>query len=169
MIVRLVLAVVVAAALLGAALPVVEDARHDVATTTADRTVQSVADAITDLRRSSDPVPRGVPGATRVIDVEVPADGAVLIGAPATIDGGLAPAADGGTNGSAIDGPGVDVIAARVAARETARIRVPLDVRAVENGRVQSDGAGLAVRESGRVLFRYVLVGGEPTVTVASV
>lgn len=153
MIVRLVLAVVVAAALLGAAVPVVEDARHDLATTTADRSVQTLADAVEDLHRSSDPVPRGVPGATRVVEVEVPADGTITVGA-ATTD-------------PAIDGPSGDVIAYRVSPNATGRESVDVDVRSVENGRVSPDDA-LEIRETGRVVLRYVLVDGEPTVTVAS-
>lgn len=181
MIVRLVLAVVVAAALLGAALPVVEDARHDLATTTADRSVQSVADAITDVRRSSDPVPRGVPGASRVVAVDVPADGTVLLGATtiggATTDVGATTNASGSganaggtaTDRPPVDGPSDDVISARVSQRAAGRERVGVDVRIVEDGRVRPDEEGLAVRESGRVVLRYVLVDGEPTVTVASV
>lgn len=154
MIVRLVLAVVVAAALLGAAVPVVEDARHDLATTIADRSVQTLADAVDDLHRSSDPVPRGVPGPIRVVQVEVPADGTITVGA-ATTD-------------PAIDGPSGDVIAYRVSTNATGREPVDVDVRSVENGRVSPDDDALEIRETGRVVLRYVLVDGEPTVTVAS-
>lgn len=168
MIVRLVLAVVVAAALLGAAIPVIDDASHDRATATADRSVQSLADAVTDLRRSSDPVPVGVPGATRIVFVEVPPDGTILIG-DAPKSKSVANGSEGETNRSAIDGSGVDVIHARVAARESGRERVSVDLRAVENGEVRPDDEGLAVRDSGRVVLRYVLVDGDPTVTAASV
>lgn len=153
--VRLVLAVVVAAALLGAAMPVVEDARHDVAATGADRAAQDVADAVTDLVRSGDPVPRGVPGGRRVVAVAVPERATVVVGSAA--------------NGSVRDGATDDVIAARVPPATERRTRVDADVRVVRAGVVRQDDEPLVLREDERIVLQYVLVDGDPTVTVERV
>ncbi|AKH97089.1 DUF7311 family protein [Halanaeroarchaeum sulfurireducens] len=154
MIVRLVLAVVVATALLAAAMPVVDDARHEVRATAADRSVQTIADAITDVSRSSDSVPRGTPGARRVVSVEVPSEATVTIGGNATDNGQDAARA---------------AISYRVPPNTTGRTTVGVDVRVVEGTAVRPAGAVLVLRESHRVVLRYELVDGDPAVTVESV
>ena len=153
--VRLVLAVVVAAALLGAAMPVVEDARHDVSATEADRTTQELADAITQVSRSSDPVPPGVPGAKRVVTVDLPPDATVRVG--------------GAPNESEVDGSGSDLVRYEMDPATSDRKRVPVDTRTVVDGVVQPDSEGLVLRGSERVVVRYVLVDDEPTVLVGRV
>lgn len=153
--VRLVLAVVVATALLGAAMPVVEDARHDMSATETERAAQDLADAITQVSRSSDPVPRGVPGAKRVVTVDLPQDATVLVG--------------GTVNESGADGPGSDLVTYDVGPATSGRERVPVDTRVVVDGVVQPDGEGLVLRGSERVVVRYVLVDDEPTALVGRV
>lgn len=155
MIVRLVLAIVVAAALLGAAMPVVEDARHDVSATEADRAAQELADAITQVSRSSDPVPPGVPGAKRVVTVDLPPDATVRVG--------------GAPNESEADGPGSDLITYDVGPGTSGRDRVPVDTGVVVDGAVKSDGEALVLRGAERVVVRYVLVDDEPTALVGRV
>lgn len=155
MIVRLVLAAVVAAALLGAAIPVIEDARHDVSATEAEQTAQQLAAAITQVSRSSDPVPPGVPGAKRVVTVDLPPDATVRVG--------------GAPNESAVDGPGSDLVRYEVGPATSGRERVPVDTRVVVDGAVQPDSEGLVLRGSERVVVLYVLVDDEPTALVGRV
>lgn len=162
MIVRLVLAAIVAAALLGAAMPAIDDARHDVSATEADRSAQAVADAITELHRSSDPVPRGVPGAKRVVTVEVPDGATIVIGSGTTESGTVT-----GQNRTVVDGPSADVVSYHAEPRTTGSSTVDMDVRAVTDGAVRADDDGLVVRETGRVVLRHELVDGNATVTVA--
>ncbi|MGM0397351.1 MAG: DUF7311 family protein [Halobacteriota archaeon] len=182
MIVRLVLAAVVAAALLGAAMPVVDDARHGVAATDADRSATAIADAITDIHRSSDPVPRGVAGAKRIVTVET-ADGATItVGSQSnrTASGAREKRTEPGSseNGTAsgtsenrtgMDGPTDDVISYRVPSGTTGTVAVDADVRVVKNGSVRPDGEGLTLRDGQRAVLRHELVEGHPTVTVERV
>ena len=163
MIVRLVLAVIVAGALLGAAMPVVEDAQRDVATTDAERASQSVVDAIESLYRSSDPVPRGIPGAKRTIRVAVPETGSVTIGG-----GSPAESADAPGNETTGSSPRV-AVSYHVPPSSNGRTTVPVAVRVVENGVVQPADTELDLRDSRRIVLRHELVDGEPVVTVESV
>lgn len=179
MIVRLVLAAVVAAALIGAAMPVVEDARHDVAATDADRSATAIADAITDVKRSNDPVPRGVPGAKRVVTVDTSDGATVTVGSrPNRTESGSGDdltesgMGDDRTESStsedrpALDGPTDDVISYRVPPGTTDIVTVDVDVRVVKNGTVRPDGEGLVLRDGQGAVLRYELVEGTPTVTV---
>lgn len=161
MIVRLLLAAIVAVALLGAAMPVVEDARHDHARTDADRAAKSIAATITDLHRSSDPVPRGVPGAERVVTVDLPEGTTVTIGGRTNHS-----SSDGGVDVTGPDGGTSDVVSYRVRGGTTGRTTVDVDVRVVTDGSVRPDGEGLALRDGERAVLRYELVHDEPTVTV---
>lgn len=170
MIVRLVLAVVVSAALLGAAMPVVEDARHGVAATDADRSATAVADAITDIHRSSDPVPRGVTGAKRVVTVDTSDGTTITVGSRSNRT--EAGAGDNriehgaGENRTARDGQPDDVISYRVPPGTTGAVEVDVNVRVVKNGTVRPDGEGLVLRGGQRAVLRYELIDGDPTVTV---
>jgi hypothetical protein len=152
--VRLVLAVILAAALLGAAMPVVDDARQDVAVADADRAAQNLADAMADLSRSSDPVPRGVPGGRRAVTVDLPQDASLVVGST-----------ENGTTSTRSAG----VVTARVPPSADRTTRISTSVRVVEGGRVQNPNRRLVLRDGARVRFRYVLVDGVPTVTVARV
>lgn len=161
MIVRLLLAAVVAAALLGAAMPVVDDARHDHARTDADRAATSIAEAITDLHRSSDPVPRGVPGAERVVTVDLSEGASVTVGGEPNLS-----SSDGGDNATEPDDVPGSVVSYRVQGGTTGRTAVDVDVRAVTDGEGGPDHDGLVLRDGERAVLRYELVDGEPTVTV---
>lgn len=179
MIVRLALAAVVAAALLGAAMPVVDDARHDVAATDADRSAAAVADLITDIHRSSDPVPRGVSGAKRIVTVDT-SDGATITigsrsnrtGAGAGDDRIGAGTSDDRTESGAsdepitMDGPTDDVISYRVPPGTAGTVQVDVDVRVISNQTVRPDAEGLSLHDGQRAVVRYELVDGDPTVTV---
>lgn len=157
MIVRVLLAVLVAGALVGAAAPVVEDARRDVAATSGDREAQRVADAIVSMTRHSDPVPRGVPGARRVLRVDPGGVGDTVV----TLRIGST-RSDG-----AVDGPDADVVSYSAAAGTSGRVRVPVDVRGTEGRGLSGDGSGVVVSEPTTVVLRFVLVDDRPTVTVA--
>lgn len=161
MIVRLLLAAVVAAALLGAAMPVVDDARHDHARTDAERAAGSIAEAIADLHRSSDPVPRGVPGAERAVTVDLPEGTTVTVGGQTN----LSPS-DGRDDTTEPDDGASDVVTYRVRGGTTGRTTVDVDVRVVTDGAVGPDEDGLVLRDGERAVLRYELVDGEPTVTV---
>ncbi|MFW5903103.1 MAG: DUF7311 family protein [Halolamina sp.] len=152
MIVRLVLATVVAAALLGAAMPVVEDARHDASATQADRETRAIADAITHVGRSTDPVPPGVPGGERVVTVDIPAEATVTVGS--------------GPNGSDLDGSDSDVVSYVVGDVTSDRVPVPVDTRVAAGDDVLPDEQGLVLSGTERVVVRHVLVDGRPTVVV---
>lgn len=151
MIVRVLLAAIVATALLGTALPVVEDARHDAARTATDRTANRVAGVIAALVRSGDPVPLRVPGGRRVLDVDLPRDASLVVG--------------GGDD--AIDGPETDVLTFRVPPATIGRVRVSVDLRVSGDGHVRPDDVGLTIRDHERILLRYRTVDGRPTVVVS--
>ncbi|MFW5965776.1 MAG: DUF7311 family protein [Halodesulfurarchaeum sp.] len=73
MIVRLLLAVIITAALIGASMPAIEAAQQAQADVTLTRSVDRIDAAATELSRHSDPAPPGVPAATRRVEVDVPA------------------------------------------------------------------------------------------------
>lgn len=152
--VRVLLAVVLAAALLASSLPAIQDAQR----ARADHQLRGSADrlgaAIEDVSRHNDPVPLDVPGARRRVQVEVPtnAERAVLqihatprgnrSGAPARID---------------VSVPGNPTRHTMTAA--------PLGIW--RDGRVVRDGPPLTLREDTVLTLGYRRVNGTPTVTVA--
>lgn len=155
--VRVVLAVLVAVALVAAAMPAVEDARQGVTATTTEREAGHLRDAIRSIRRTSDPVPRGVPGARRLVTVEVPTG----TGDAPTLRVGS------GDADPTLDGNHSDVVTYDVPPGTGGRETVAVDVRVVRDGYVQPDDEALVLRGTQTVAVRYVLVDGEPTVTVA--
>lgn len=152
MIVRVLLAVLLAAALVTAAMPAIEDARSGVAASTAEREATRVASAVDRLPRRSDPVPRGVPGARRVLVVDPGSRGTVRIGAAPGVsgldaDGDVVSFEAGGTRGRSTVDPAVRVVG--------------------RNGTLRADAHPLVVRDRQRVVLGYALVDGRPVVTVA--
>lgn len=156
--VRVLLAVLVTAALVAAAAPAVHDAKQAVAASRTHRATERLHDAVMDIALTSDPVPRGVPGATRVVRVdpsEAGDDAAIVVG--------------GGPGTEPIDGNRSDAVTGIGPSGSVRRSRVPVDVRVVVDGRVRPDDRGWEIRGSRRVVLRYVLLDGRPTVTVGSV
>lgn len=152
MIVRVLLAVLLAASLVTAAMPAIEDARSGAAASAAEQETARVAEALDRLPRRSDPVPREVPGARRVLIVDPGPRGTVRIGAAPDVsgldaDGDVVSFEAGGTRGRSSVAPAVRVLG--------------------RNGTVRPDRRPLVVRDPQRVVLRYELVDGRPTVTVA--
>lgn len=155
MIVRVAVAVVVAAALATAAAPAIDHAR----TANADRAgalaADDVADAVTELARST-PAPAGTPPATRTLTVSLPPTDAASD--RVTLLVGAAP--------DAPDAATSDVVGVRTDGRvRTTALPVDVRVRATPDGRLRGDDTGLRVRRATLVL-RYVRLDGRPTVTV---
>lgn len=161
MTVRVALAVLLAAALVGASLPAVEDARVRATDEAARRSTHAVVDAARDLVRGNDPV-LGTAGARRTVEVAVPdrslarADLAYL-------------AVGGRPNGPAPrDTPDGDVIAYRVRGGPERVVRVPADLRVVRNGTVQPDRSPLVLRGDARLTLHLTLRDGHPVVLVSA-
>jgi hypothetical protein len=107
-----------AAALLAASLPAIEEARHDRTDARLDATVERIERAVDAIRTAEDPTRRDVPGARRPLAVRVPAR--------SWSAAGVAWVAVGGTP---VDAPGPDGNASLVAYRldggPTRRRRLP--------------------------------------------
>lgn len=163
MIVRVVLAVVVASALLAASMPAVREVNQY----RADQTVASSADrleaAVDALERDSDPVPPGVPGARRRVRIEVPdhPTGSALRIEPETP--GLEAGSDGEQNGSS----GRTTLTYTAAGTDEPIHVLDTNVRVAHDDGVAPRGTVLEVREDTVLTLNYRLVDGRPTVTVA--
>jgi hypothetical protein len=162
-VIRVLLTVLLAAALAGASLPAIEDARAARATQTAESGAATLQAAAAELVRESDPVPRGagVSGARVETRVRVP---------PPTFAGaGLTYLAVGGHPDRSLrtDGPDSDVVVYRIGDRPPRVLALPVDLRAVRDGRLRGDAAPLALRGDARLVLGYARVGGESAVTVA--
>jgi hypothetical protein len=152
--VRLLLAVVVAAALIASSLPAIDAAQQARADQTLDESTQEIRDAVSLLVRHNDPVPPGIPGARRRVRIEVPAQTP-----EATLTLGSA-----GEGGHPADGNRTDVISSRIRGRDLKVTPIDADVRIVRDGSICSDGTGLRLHEDAIVTLSYVLVDGDPTV-----
>lgn len=119
---RVVVSVVLAAALLGVAQPAVEDARETAAERAVERELVAVERAVADLR-SEAAVPYGQPGARRVVVLDLPERSFGSAGVEYVAIGGL-PAGDGGGN----------LLAYEVADRPPNTVRIDADLR-VERSR----------------------------------
>lgn len=151
--VRLLLAVVLAGALVAASMPAIDAAQRAQADSELSRSVEEIETATSAMVRHSDPVPPDVPGATRRISVEPPAepDGASL-----TI--GPAPESDP-RNGS--------LVTVRIPGKPADRTRLSPTVRPLgPDGTVQWDDS-IAVSEPVELTLTYRNVDGTPVIEVA--
>lgn len=155
---RVVLAVVLALALLGVARPVVDDARAERTGRLAEGELARVTERATGLAGSEETGPGGAP--RRVVTLSVP-------------DGGLAAApidfvAIGGVPvcGTSRDTPHGDVVAYRVQGGDTRVGHVPVDLRVVTDDRVRGDEDPLVLRGDARVSLSLVDSEGGRTVLV---
>jgi hypothetical protein len=151
--VRLLLAAVVTMALLGSAVPAIDAAQEARAEHQLTGSVDRVRAAAADLARHSDPVPPGVPGSRRRIDVDIPEGppaGSIRI---VPSDGGNGP-----ESGS--------IIVTRVDGerRSVHRADTKLWIPPVET--TAPDGS-LLVREDGVLVLERRLVDGTPVVAVS--
>lgn len=159
---RAVLAVVVAVALLGAALPAVDRAGVDRSTSLLAGEAETLARAVERLATGSDPVPAGARGARAVVELRLP--GRSWATQPADY---LAVGA--ARRGDPPDGRDGDVVAYRVAGGRERTVRLPADVRAAEGDGFAPDDRPLVLAEPGRHALALWLVGfdGRPVVVVS--
>ncbi len=159
---RAVLAVVVAVALLGAALPAVERAGVGRSASLLAGEVETLARAVERVATGSDPVPAGARGARAVVELRLP--GRSWATRPADY------LAVGATRrADPPDGRDDDVVAYRVAGGREHTARLPVDVRAAERDGFAPDDRPLVLEEPGRHALALRLVGfdGRPVVVVS--
>lgn len=145
---RAVLAVVLAVALVAVALPVVERARAQRSADLAEGSLARVAEQATGLAAAGEATGDGA--ARRVADVTVPAGG--LVTAP------VAYLAVGGVPdcGAPRDGTGGDVVAYRLDGGPTRVRHVPVDLRVRTDGRLRDDDDPLVLRQDARLVLSLV-------------
>lgn len=167
MIVRVVLAVVVATALLAAAVPAVREVQQS----RADQTVTTSADrlrtAIEEVERDSDPVPLGVPGARRRVRIEVPDKPSQASLRIEPVGTGSRAGADGRTNGPDAGSEGLTRVRYTASGTDETIHVLDTNIRIVHGDELASRDTTLAVREDTVLTLSYRLVNGTPTVTVA--
>lgn len=148
---RAVLAVGLAVALLAASLPPIDRARRDTADANVRSQLERLATAARELAADNDPVPVGSAGARRVVTITVPDRG---WGAAE-----VAHVAIGGVTGNTTTDPrGSDVLAWRLTGGPRRSLRVEgVDLFAVADGRVTPDAQALVLR-GGRHVLELALV-----------
>jgi hypothetical protein len=149
---RVLLAVVLTAALLAASLPAIQSAQQARADQQVTATVDRIEAAITDLARHSDPVRPGVPGAVRRIPVEIPRR-------PAGVTLSLGPPAVA-RNGTET------VLTASVPGEPDVVRRLDVPVRPAGADRPALTNGTLELGDSTTLTLEYRRVAGEPVVTV---
>lgn len=159
---RAVLAVALAVALVAASLPVIDRARRDHADARIQSQLERLSSVARELATNNDPVPVGAAGARRTVRLHVPGRGWHTTGVAYLAVGG-APGED------TPETAGGDVLAWRLPGgpRRVRRIE-GVDLRTVVDGRVASDRRPLLVRGSGRRTVQLALVRhrGRPVVLV---
>lgn len=159
---RAVLAVAIAAALLAVSLPPIDAARRDNADSAMRRTLEHLETVTENLERNNDPVPVGSAGATRTVTVRIPARGWHGVEVTRVTIGGLKGADAADTNGS-------DVFGWRLRGGPRHVLRVDrVDIHAVAAGTVLPDDRPLVLGEPGRHVLelRLVRLEGNPVVLV---
>lgn len=157
--IRAVLAVLLAVALLAVGFAAVEDVRAERSARLVDGEVDEVAGAVHELVATEEPAGRDA-AARRVLTVDVPA--ATLTEAP------VAYVAIGGVPGdpTPVDAPGRDAIAYRLRGGPTRVRTVPVEVRAVAAGIVRDEDEPLVLRGTTRIRLSLVDSCGGPVVLV---
>lgn len=157
---RAVLAVLLAVALLGVALPVLEDAREERSARLVEAELDAVGAAAVDLDDAEEVADREA-ASRRSLPVTVPARG--LAEAPVDY------VAVGGAPGSNcdLDADGVDVLAYRLAGGDVRFRYVPVDLRVVgPDGTVEPDGTPLVLRGDAHLTLSLVELDGDRVVLV---
>lgn len=170
---RAVLAVALAAAIVAVAVPAVEDARVDHADASLRDDLRRLRRTAVALAASSDPVPVGARGARATVTLRLPGQGwhaprvayVAVGGVPPPVGG---PSAGGPSRPGVTDPAGGDVFVWRVAGGPRHVLRVPVDVRTVADGGPAADPEALVLRDPGRrrLALRLVRVHGRPVVVV---
>jgi hypothetical protein len=157
-VIRVVLAVLLAAALMGASFPAVDSARETAAADAAERNADTLTDAARSIVADSDPSAPGVPGARTTVRVGFPE--------ASFANAGLDYLAVGGHPNRTLerDTPESDVLVYKVPGRPP-RIRpLPYDVRA---GPAANDSTPLLLRGDTELRLGYVRTDAGPAVTVS--
>lgn len=163
---RVVLAVVLAAAILGATLPALDSARQTRADRLAATEIDEIATTAKSLVEEEDAVRPDVAGARRTLSVSAP-DASPTRAAVAYVSIGGVPGSGPPTD-AATDGGDSDVLAYRLANGEPRVRRVGVDLRVVQNGRVLGDDRPLVIRgDDRRLSLRLVRLDGRTTVLVS--
>lgn len=158
---RAVLSVAVAAALLGVALPAADRAAVARSQSALAGEAEALSRAAERLAAGSDPVPADARGARTVVGLRLPGRS----WSTAAVDYFAVGAAP---RGDSPDGPAGDVVAYRVAGGRERRVRLSVDVRAARNGHPAPEDRPLVVGEPGRhaLVLRLARVDGHPVVLV---
>jgi hypothetical protein len=165
-VIRLVLAVVLAVAMLAAATTALEDARRSRGQTLADGAASRIVGAAEDLVRSESSVATWPDAARRVVEVTVPAGGLTETGTSYVAVGGVP------GRGSPADTDRTDVVAYRLVGGEPrvhtlpVDVRVPSDRSSGKTDRVQlaPDDEPLVLRSSSTVRLGLLERAGRPVV-----
>lgn len=153
---RAVLAVLLAAALLAVGAGAVEETRASRAGTLADGAAAQVASAVERLDRQAPPTERRATAPRRVLDLSLPT-GTVRT-APASLVVGAG--ADG-------DGPGRDPLVTHVAGERRTTTWLPVELRAVGDDGLAPDDEPLVVGGDARVTL-WLLAGADGPVVAVS-
>lgn len=145
---RVVLAVVLSVALLGVAMPVVEDARAERTSHLVEGELSRLADRTVGLAGTEETGPGGVP--RRVVTLSLPAGGFGAAPIDYVAIGGVP---DCGTPRDTDHG---DVVAYRLQGGDVRVRHVPVDLRVVTEGRVRDDEDPLLLRGDARVTLSLV-------------
>lgn len=159
---RAVLAVAIAVALLAVSLPPIDAARRDTADSALRGTLEHLETVAENLEGNNDPVPVGSAGASRTATVRIPARGWHGVEVTRVTIGGLKGADSADTNGS-------DVFGWRLRGGPRHVLRVDrVDIHTVAAGIVLPDDRPLVLREPGRHVLelRLVRLEGKPVVLV---
>lgn len=155
---RVVLAAAIAVALLGAAMPVIEDARADRSGQIASSTLTRLSERAAGLVATEETGPG--PPARRVLSIGVPDRGFATAPLDYVAIGGVP---DCNTSRDTARG---DVVAYRVRGGAPRIGDVPVDLRVVDGGRVRDDEDPLVLRGDARLALSLVDRDGTPTVLV---
>ncbi|MGM0371932.1 MAG: DUF7311 family protein [Halobacteriota archaeon] len=149
--VRVLLAVVLAAALIGAAIPAIHEAQAARADQQLSGSVDRLTAGASELSRHSDPVTPGVPGARRQVSVTIPPK-------PAGVSLTIEPDSGNGT---------ATVLRTSVPGEPDSITHLSMPVRPVGTERTVRWNDTLVLEDSSELTLRYRLVDGRPVVTVA--
>jgi hypothetical protein len=166
-VIRTVLSVALAVALLGVATPAIDDARTTRTSQLVEEDLTNVVRAATDLVAREDAVPVTARGARRAVAVTLPVRSVTSAGVSYVAIGGVP---DGNRPP---DTNQTDVLAYRVAGGPRHVVTVGLDVRVAdrdERWHVEPDAEPLVLRGTGdvQVVLTLVRLDGDPTVVVTT-
>jgi len=159
-VIRVALAVLLALALAGAALPAVDTARNERAADAARATADDLAAAVATLVAANDPTPPGVPGASATVTLTVADRVTLFIGGEVSERAGE-DAGDGTEKGAIEDGSAVAYLVPG-GERRTRSLPAPVRTPATEND-------SLTLRETTTLRLTYDRTESGPAVSVTRV